>query len=42
MNVEQGCFKSLVFSANGGMARDYKKSYLVLAEMMATKQKQEY
>ena len=42
MNVEQGCFTPLVFSANGGMGRECKKFYSVLAEMITMKQKQEY
>ena len=42
MNVEQGCFTPLVFSANGGMGRECKKFYSVLAEMITLKQKQEY
>ena len=42
MNVEQGCFPPLVFSANGDMGHEWKKFYLVLAEMIAIKRKQEY
>ena len=42
MNVEQGCFTPLVFSANGGMGSECKKFYSVLAEMKTLKQKQEY
>ena len=41
MNVEQGCFTPLVFSANGGMGRECKKLYSVLAEMITMKRKQE-
>ena len=39
MNVEQRCFV-LVFSANGGMGREGKKFYSVLAEMITLKRKQ--
>ena len=42
MNVEQGCFTPLVFSANGDMGRECKKFYSVLAEMITSKRKQEY
>ena len=42
MNVEQGCFTPLVFSANGGMGCECKKFYSVLAEMITIKLKQEY
>ena len=42
MNVEQGCFMPSVFSANGGMVRECKKFYSVLAEMITLKRKQEY
>ena len=42
MNVEQGCFTPLVFSANGGMGHECKKFYSVLAEMITLKRKQEY
>ena len=42
MNVEQGCFTPLVFSANGGMSHECKKFYSVLAEMIILKRKQEY
>ena len=42
MNVDQGCFTPLVFSANGDMSHECKKFYLVLAEMIAIKRKQEY
>ena len=42
MNMEQGCFAPLVFSANGGMRRECKKFYSVLAEMITLKRKQEY
>ena len=42
MNVEQGCFTPLVFSANGGMGCECKKFYSVLAEMITIKRKQEY
>ena len=42
MNVEQGCFTPLVFSANGGMGHECKKFYSVLAEMIILKRKQEY
>ena len=41
MNVEQGCFTPLAFSANGGMGRECKKFYSVLAEMITLKRKQE-
>ena len=41
MNVEQGCFTPLVFSANGGMGRECKKLYSQLAEMITMKRKQE-
>ena len=33
---------TVVFSANGGMGRECKKFYSVLAEMITMKQKQEY
>ena len=42
MNVEQRYFMPLAFSANGGMGRECKKFYSVLAEMITLKQKQEY
>ena len=42
MNVKQGCFTPLVFSANGGMGLECKKFYSVLAEMITLKRKQEY
>ena len=42
MNVEQRCFTSLAFSANGGMGHECKKFYSVLAEMITIKRKQEY
>ena len=42
LNVEQGCFTPLVFSANGGMGRECKKFYARLAEMIAGKRKEEY
>ena len=42
MNVEQGCFTPLAFSANGGMGRECKKFYSVLAEIITLKRKQEY
>ena len=31
MNVEQGCFMPSVFSSNGGMGRECKQFYSVLA-----------
>ena len=40
--MEQGCFMPLVFSANGGMGRECKKFYSVLAEMITSKRKKEY
>ena len=40
--MEQRCFTSLVFSANGGMGRERKKFYSVLAEMITLKRNQEY
>ena len=40
--MEQGCFTLLVFSANGGMGRECKKFYSVLAEMITLKRKQEH
>ena len=42
MNVEQRYFMPLAFSVNGGMGRECKKFYSVLAEMITLKQKQEY
>ena len=42
MNVDQGCFTPLLFSANGGMGCGCKKFYSVLAEMLTMKRKQEY
>ena len=42
MNVKQGCFTPLVFSANGDMGLECKKFYSVLAEMITLKRKQEY
>ena len=41
MNVEQGCYTPLAFSASGGMGREYKKFYSVLAEMITITRKQE-
>ena len=41
MNVEQGWFTPLVFSANGGMGRECKTFYSALAEMIAIQRKQE-
>ena len=40
--MEQGCFMPLVFSVNGGMGRECKIFYSVLAEMITSKRKQEY
>ena len=40
--MEQRCFTSLVFSANGGMGHECKKFYSVLAEIITIKRKQEY
>ena len=40
--MEQGCFMPLVFSENGGMGRECKKFYSVLAEMITSKRKKEY
>ena len=42
MNVEQRYFMPLAFSANGGMGRECKKFYSVLAEMITLKRKQEH
>ena len=42
MNEEQGCFTLLVFSACGGIGRECKNFYSVLAEIIAIKRKQEY
>ena len=42
MNAEQACFTPLVFLANGGMGRECKKFYSVLAEIVTLKRKQEY
>ena len=42
MNMERGCFTPLVLSANSGMGREWKTFYSTLAEMIATKRKQEY
>ena len=42
MNVEQGCYTPLAFSASGGMGREYKKFYSVLAEMITITRKQEW
>ena len=42
MNVEQGCFTPLVFLTYGGMGRECRKFYSVLAEIIAIKRKQEY
>ena len=42
MNAEQTCFTPLVFLANGGMCRECKKFYSVLAEIITLKRKQEY
>lgn len=36
------CFYTALNKGNGGMGRDFKKFYSLLAEMIATKQKQEY
>ena len=40
--MERGCFTPLVLSANSGMGREWKTFYSTLAEMIATKRKQEY
>ena len=41
MNLEQGCYMPLVFSAKSGMGRECKNFYSVLAEMII-KRKQKY
>ena len=42
MNVEQGRFTPLEFSANGSMGRESKRFYSVLPEMIVTKHEQKY
>ena len=42
INVEQGCFMPLAFSAKGGMGHECKTFYSVLAEMITMQWKQEY
>ena len=42
MNVGEGYFMPLLFSANGGMGHECKKFFSLLALMIATKRKQEY
>ena len=42
MNVGEGYFMPLLFSANGGMGHECKKFFSLLALIIATKRKQEY
>ena len=42
LNIEHGSFTPLVFSANGGMARECSKFYARLSELLSTKRSQHY
>ena len=42
LEVEQGSFTPIVMSATGGMARESKKNYARLSEMVSEKRNQPY